>query len=159
MFPLPWNKTYRKKDGSLTTIDEAIAGGFDLPTASTETKGGIKIGSGLSMDGEILNATGGGTKYQHFVTWNYSTNRCCCCVVTDSSTSLTFETLTAWLMVHCPSETQLLPISGITNNVPAIGMYAKTVGETDYIYIVGNNGGLGNNYSSATNFNDNVVAL
>lgn len=58
MFPLPWNKAYRKKDGSLTTIHEAIAGGgtpYTLPTASSETKGGVKIGSGLTMEGEVLN--------------------------------------------------------------------------------------------------------
>ena len=58
MFPLPWNKAYRKKDGSLSTLDAAIqeAGGqYVLPTASAETKGGVKIGSGLAMDGEVLN--------------------------------------------------------------------------------------------------------
>lgn len=57
MFPLPWNKAYRKKNGSLTTIDEAIAegGAYTLPTASSETKGGVKIGSGLAMEGEVLN--------------------------------------------------------------------------------------------------------
>ena len=31
---------------------------YTLPTASAETKGGVKVGSGLSMDGETLNATG-----------------------------------------------------------------------------------------------------
>ena len=59
MFPLPWNKAYRKKDGSLTTIHEAIAGGgtpYTLPTASSETKGGVKIGSGLTMTEEVLSA-------------------------------------------------------------------------------------------------------
>lgn len=59
MFPLPWNRAYRKKDGSLTTIDEAIQSGgtpYTLPTASAETKGGVKIGSGLTMEGETLSA-------------------------------------------------------------------------------------------------------
>lgn len=59
MFPLPWNKAYRKKDGSLATIDDAIQNGggqYELPTASASTKGGVKIGSGLTMDGESLNA-------------------------------------------------------------------------------------------------------
>ena len=59
MFPIPWNKLFRKKDGSIVTIDDAISsgggGGYTLPTASSETKGGVKIGSGLSMNGEILN--------------------------------------------------------------------------------------------------------
>lgn len=59
MFPLPWNKAYRKKDGSLSTLDEAISeggGSYTLPTASASTKGGVKIGSGLSMEGEVLKA-------------------------------------------------------------------------------------------------------
>ena len=30
--------------------------GHTLPTASAETKGGVKVGSGLKMDGEVLNA-------------------------------------------------------------------------------------------------------
>lgn len=58
MFPLPWNKAYRKKDGSLTTIDDAMQNGggqYELPTASASTKGGVKIGSGLAMEGEVLN--------------------------------------------------------------------------------------------------------
>ena len=61
MFPIPFNFPFRKKDGSLTTIDDAISsgggggGGYTLPTASANTKGGIKIGSGLSMSGEVLN--------------------------------------------------------------------------------------------------------
>lgn len=62
MFPLRWNFPFRKKDGSITTIDDAISeggggGGYTLPTASADTKGGIKIGSGLSMSGEVLNNT------------------------------------------------------------------------------------------------------
>ena len=60
MFPIPFNFPFRKKDGSITTIGNAISeggggGGYTLPTASTETKGGIKVGNGLTMNGETLN--------------------------------------------------------------------------------------------------------
>lgn len=89
MFPLPWNKAYRKKDGSLTTIDDVIqngggggnelpdydssdagkvlsvdnsgelewsegGGSYTLPTASSSTKGGIKVGDAFKMVGEYL---------------------------------------------------------------------------------------------------------
>lgn len=60
MFPIPFNFPFRKKDGSLTTLDDAISSGggsYTLPTASESTKGGVKIGSGLSMSGEVLNNT------------------------------------------------------------------------------------------------------
>ncbi len=62
MFPIPFNFPFRKKDGSMTTIGDEISsggggGGYTLPTASAEIKGGIKIGAGLSMSGEVLNNT------------------------------------------------------------------------------------------------------
>ena len=39
-------------------------GGYELPTASASVKGGVVIGTGLSMDGEVLNCTveGGGSE-------------------------------------------------------------------------------------------------
>lgn len=37
-------------------------GSYELPTASADTKGGVKIGSGLTMTGEVLSATGGGAE-------------------------------------------------------------------------------------------------
>lgn len=58
MFPISFNFPFRKKDGSITTMEDAISSGggsYTLPTASAETKGGVKIGSGLSMSGETLN--------------------------------------------------------------------------------------------------------
>lgn len=62
MFPIPFNFPFRKKDGSLTTIGKMFedAGGgssYTLPTASAEIKGGVKIGEGLTMDGETLKNT------------------------------------------------------------------------------------------------------
>ena len=62
MFPIPFNIPFRKKDGSLSTLgDELNNGGggssYTLPTASADTKGGVKIGAGLTMDGEVLKNT------------------------------------------------------------------------------------------------------
>lgn len=34
---------------------------YTLPTAGAETKGGVKVGAGLTMNGDVLSATGGGT--------------------------------------------------------------------------------------------------
>lgn len=62
MFPIPFNIPFRKKDGSLSTLgDELNNGGggssYTLPTASASVKGGVKIGAGLEMDGEVLKNT------------------------------------------------------------------------------------------------------
>ena len=59
MFPIPFNFPFRKKDGSITTMDDAISSGggsYTLPTASANVKGGVKIGNGLTMTGEVLSA-------------------------------------------------------------------------------------------------------
>lgn len=34
---------------------------YDLPTASADTKGGVKVGAGLAINNGVLSATGGGT--------------------------------------------------------------------------------------------------
>lgn len=59
MFPIPFNFPFKKSDGSLSTIGAEISaggggGGYTLPTASGSTKGGVKIGNGLTMTGEVL---------------------------------------------------------------------------------------------------------
>lgn len=54
MFPIPWNFPFRKKDGSLGKMED-LGGSYTLPTASNNTKGGVKVGSGLTMQGEVLN--------------------------------------------------------------------------------------------------------
>lgn len=57
MFPIPFNYPFKKSDGTLSTIGSEIAAGggsYTLPTASDTTKGGVKIGSGLTMTGEVL---------------------------------------------------------------------------------------------------------
>lgn len=72
MFPISWNSLFRKKDGAIVKMEDAMSGGgggYTLPTASADTKGGVKIGSGLSMNGEILSVSGGGggSIYNHNV--------------------------------------------------------------------------------------------
>lgn len=57
MFPIPWNFPFKKKDGTLTTLDDAISSGggsYELPTASATTKGGVKVGASLSIANDVL---------------------------------------------------------------------------------------------------------
>lgn len=59
MFPIPWNKTYRKKDGSLVNIDDAISGGgsgSDIPEHSASDAGKVLT---VADDGTLEWHTGG----------------------------------------------------------------------------------------------------
>lgn len=57
MFPLTSNEAYIKSTGERSTLGAVIGGGSqNLPTASADTKGCVKIGSGLKMTGEVLSA-------------------------------------------------------------------------------------------------------
>ena len=76
------NGKVSKEDGKgLSTNDytteekNKLAGlsNYTLPTASADTKGGVKIGSGLQMNGDVLSATGGGTA--DAVDWENVTNK------------------------------------------------------------------------------------
>lgn len=59
-FPLNSNDPYIESTGERSTLGAKLASGgggsYTLPTASAETKGGVKIGSGLTMTGEVLSA-------------------------------------------------------------------------------------------------------
>ena len=62
MEPLNNNSPYIDSTGKRSTLGAEISGGgggggYTLPTASSDVKGGVKIGSGLSMDGEVLNSS------------------------------------------------------------------------------------------------------
>jgi hypothetical protein len=62
------NKVDKVSGKSLSTNDYTTAeknklaglNNYTLPTASDTVKGGIKVGTGLTMNGEVLSATGGG---------------------------------------------------------------------------------------------------
>lgn len=53
MFPIPWNKMFRKKDGALITMDEAMSGGGgggSLPPHSAADAGKVL---GVANDGTL----------------------------------------------------------------------------------------------------------
>lgn len=66
MFPIDENDAYRKGDGSLTTMGEAIGSGgggehYVLPTATDNRLGGVKIGSGINVDEDGTISVSGGS--------------------------------------------------------------------------------------------------
>lgn len=59
MFPKKSNDPYIKNNGQRSTLGDVVGSGgssYELPTASANEKGGVKIGSGLTMTGEVLSA-------------------------------------------------------------------------------------------------------
>lgn len=50
-------------------------GSYTLPTASATVKGGVRIGSGLQMNGEVLSATGGGGGGSTSFRWDTATTQ------------------------------------------------------------------------------------
>lgn len=55
--PLNNNDPYIKSTGERSTLGAELASGgstYSLPTAAADTKGGVKIGAGLTMTGEVL---------------------------------------------------------------------------------------------------------
>lgn len=68
MFPISWNSIFRKKDGSLTSMDEAISagggggGGESLPPHSEADAGKVL---GVTNDGSLawIEVSGGGGGY------------------------------------------------------------------------------------------------
>lgn len=57
-------RAYKALERRVKALEENGGGGggsYTLPTASPTVKGGVKIGSGLQMDGEVLSVVGGAT--------------------------------------------------------------------------------------------------
>lgn len=149
MFPIRWDFPFRRKDGKLSTIQDEInsggGGGYTLPTASANTKGGIKIGNGATMDGETMNVdsqlptygseqagkvlkvgsagslewgeSGGGGGSDLYL--DVETN----CNLTQNgwngnyfdTSSLTGKTITSWVMQNAPSNSQYYAAEGMMN--------------------------------------------
>lgn len=62
MFPIPWNKAFRKKDGTVVNIEDAMGGGggsSELPDYSAEDAGKVL---GVTEEGQLawVEVTGGG---------------------------------------------------------------------------------------------------
>lgn len=57
MFPLNSNDQYIDENGKRSTLGSKLEGEtYQLPTASSNVKGGIKVGDSLEMTGDVLNA-------------------------------------------------------------------------------------------------------
>lgn len=64
MFPIRWNFPFRKKNGDVVNIEDAMEGGepYVLPTATSSRLGGVKIGSGVNVSEDGTISVSGGSK-------------------------------------------------------------------------------------------------
>lgn len=87
---------------------------YTLPTASADTKGGVKIGSGLQMNGDVLSATGGGTA--DAVDWENVTNKPT--KLTDFTNDLAYKTAydASTNKILTESDTEIKTLVGTTDN-------------------------------------------
>lgn len=65
MFPIPWNKAFRKKDGTIVNIADAMSGGgggSDLPPHSAADAGKVL---GVTNEGTLawVTVSGGGSRF------------------------------------------------------------------------------------------------
>lgn len=65
MFPIPWNKAFRKKDGTLVNMEDATGGGSggNLPEHTVEDAGKVL---GVTNDGSLawVEVSGGSTSFK-----------------------------------------------------------------------------------------------
>ena len=80
MFPIPWNKEYRKKDGTLVNIADAMSGGgggSDLPPHSSSDAGKVlTVGDDGTLEWDTSGSGGGDSFLSYdFTKWgNFTTH-------------------------------------------------------------------------------------
>lgn len=80
MFPIPWNKTFRKKDGTLVNIADAMSGGgggSDLPPHSSSDAGKVlTVGEDGTLEWDTSGSGGGDSFLSYdFTKWgNFTTH-------------------------------------------------------------------------------------
>lgn len=138
--------------------DGATAGSYTLPTASTTVKGGIKVGTGLSMNGDTLNCTvsgGGGSTGGSSYTLPVATNSQLGGVKVGSGLAITRDgvlscTVSGGSGSGGGSSYTLPTASSSTKGGIKVGSGLKMDGETLNVNL---GGGAGNSHGSDSGFN------
>lgn len=124
---------------------------YTLPTAGADTKGGIKVGAGLTMNGEVLSATGGGTADS--VDWSNVQNKPT--KISDFTNDSEFQNASEVESaitgkgyqtssdVSGAIATAIANIQGISYSIVAS---LPSAGEAGVIYLISNSGATPNSY-------------
>lgn len=68
MFPIPWNRAFRKKDGTLVNMEDIGGGSSDLPEYSSEDAGKVLA---VNDGGELAWVTVSGNSHYSRVSLNF----------------------------------------------------------------------------------------
>lgn len=138
------NKVDKVEGKGLSTNDyttsekEKLAGlsNYTLPTASADTLGGVKVGSGLAINNGVLSATGGGTADS--VDWSNVQNKPT--KLSDFTNDSGYQTES---QVSTAISNAIANIQGISYSIVA---ELPTTGEAGVIYLISNSGANQNSY-------------
>lgn len=121
-----------------TSEKEKLAGlsNYTLPTASADTLGGVKVGSGLAINNGVLSATGGGTADS--VDWSNVQNKPT--KLSDFTNDSGYQTES---QVSTAISNAIANIQGISYSIVA---ELPTTGEAGVIYLISNSGANQNSY-------------
>lgn len=137
--------TFAKLGHTHTKKDITDYADYELPTASSDTLGGVKVGAGLAINGGVLSATGGGTADS--VDWSNVQNK---------PTNVSAFTNDAGYLTAVPSEyiTETELDTAINSKISSVMTYKGTVANyTD----LPSNASVGDTYN-ITNKSDNNKA-
>lgn len=116
MFPIPWNKAFRKKDGTLVNMEDATGGGSDLPEHSSADAGKVL---GVT-DNNSLAWVAGGSLHLYLVTTNQVIAKKLYVLTTVEDDITTYEKLKTALTTGFG-----FVVSGSVSGSTAIPVYAK----------------------------------
>lgn len=109
---------------------------YELPTASAETLGGIKVGAGLAINQGVLSATGGGTADS--VDWNNVQNKPT--KVSQFTNDSNYQTSS---QVQTAIANAISSIQGISYSIVT---ELPSIGQAGVIYLMSNGGSNSNSY-------------
>lgn len=163
-FPLNSNETYIKDTGERSTLGKELTSStYTLPTASSEVKGGVKIGTGLTMTGEVLSvASTSGKLYLHQLLFEHgssSSTKIAVHLYKTTNTPITKDDMYAFLYNNGTPVT-LYGMSAVTSASSPICMAisADLDGSTQRFKYI-QPGSTSNNAVTSTVFTDTVFEM
>lgn len=138
---------FAKKKHSHTKSEITDYEDYELPTASAETLGGVKVGAGLAMNNGVLSATGGGTADS--VDWDNVQNKPT--IPTNNNQLTNGAGYQTSVQVQTAITNALSNIQGISYSIVT---ELPALGQAGVIYLISNGSANSNSYDEYIYVND-----